>query len=150
MRAQQGRSDDTGVTAVLIELTATCFREGGKWENLHADGSPEISLSSAISIQSPPSGHRDAVPRRQRLCRQPRTDALQAALAVMGLAMEGTLIMPVLLIVIVAVIILIAIMRSASKSKGMLARQCPYCKNDINGKATVCDYCHRDVTGISS
>jgi hypothetical protein len=32
----------------------------------------------------------------------------------------------------------------------MLARQCPYCKNDINGKATVCDYCHRDVTGISS
>ena len=90
------------------------------------------------------------VPRRQPLCRQPRTDALQAALAVMGLAMEGTLIMPVLLIVIVAVIILIAIMRSASKSKGMLARQCPYCKNDINGKATVCDYCHRDVTGISS
>ena len=79
-----------------------------------------------------------------------RTDALQAALAVMGLVMEGTLIMPVLLIVIVAVIILIAIMRSASKSKGMLARQCPYCKNDINGKATVCDYCHRDVTGISS
>ena len=68
----------------------------------------------------------------------------------MGLAMEGTLIMPVLLIVIVAVIILIAIMRSASKSKGMLVRQCPYCKNDINGKATVCDYCHRDVTGISS
>jgi len=63
---------------------------------------------------------------------------------------SGTLIMPVLLIVIVAVIILIAIMRSASKSKGMLARQCPYCKNDINGKATVCDYCHRDVTGISS
>ena len=59
-------------------------------------------------------------------------------------------IMPVLLIVIVAVIILIAIMRSASKSKGMLVRQCPYCKNDINGKATVCDYCHRDVTGISS
>ena len=38
----------------------------------------------------------------------------------MGLAMEGTLIMPVLLIVIVAVIILIAIMRSASKSNGML------------------------------
>jgi preprotein translocase subunit SecG len=37
----------------------------------------------------------------------------------MGLAMEGTLIMPVLLIVIVAVIILIAIMRSASKSKGL-------------------------------
>jgi hypothetical protein len=68
----------------------------------------------------------------------------------MGLAMEGTLIMPVLLIVIVAVIILIAIMRSASKSKGMLARQSPHCKNDINGKATVCDYCHRDVTGISS
>jgi len=32
----------------------------------------------------------------------------------------------------------------------LLARQCPYCKNDINGKATVCDYCHRDVTGISS
>ena len=26
MRAQQGRSDDTGVTAVLIELTATCVR----------------------------------------------------------------------------------------------------------------------------
>src|SRR6476660_263707 len=25
----------------------------------------------------------------------------------------------------------------------------PNCKNDINGKATVCDYCHRDVTGIS-
>ena len=63
----------------------------------------------------------------------------------MGLAMEGTLIMPVLLIVIVAVIILIAIMRSASK-----ARQCPYCKNYINGKATVCEYCHRDVTGILS
>jgi glycerol-3-phosphate acyltransferase PlsY len=63
---------------------------------------------------------------------------------------SGTLIMPVLLIVIVAVIILIAIMRSASKSKAMLVRQCPYCKNDINGKATVCDYCHRDVTGISS
>ena len=56
----------------------------------------------------------------------------------MGLAMEGTLIMPVLLIVIVAVIILIAIMRSASKSKGMLARQCPYCKNDsrAGGEAT--------------
>jgi hypothetical protein len=58
--------------------------------------------------------------------------------------MEGTLIMPVLLIVIVAVIILIAIMRSASKSKGMLARQCPYCKNYINGNATVCEYCHRE------
>jgi hypothetical protein len=42
--------------------------------------------------------------------------------------------MPVLLIVIVAVIILIAIMRSASKSKGMLARQCPYCKSDINDR----------------
>ena len=54
--------------------------------------------------------------------------------------------MPVLLIIIVAVIILIAIMRSASKS----TRQCPYCKNYINGKATVCEYCHRDVTGISS
>jgi hypothetical protein len=64
----------------------------------------------------------------------------------MGLPMEGTLIMPVLLIVIVAVIILIAIMRGASKS----TRQCPYCKNYINGKATVCEYCHRDVTGISS
>ena len=47
---------------------------------------------------------------------------------------SGTLIMPVLLIVIVAVIILIAIMRSASKSKGMLARQCPYCKSDINDR----------------
>ena len=34
--------------------------------------------------------------------------------------------------------------------KGMLVRQCPYCKHDINGEATVCDYCHRDVTGISS
>jgi uncharacterized membrane protein len=75
---------------------------------------------------------------------------LQAALAVMGLGMKGTLIMPVLLIIIVAVIILIVIMRSASKSKGRLARQCPYCKNYINDKATVCEYCHRDVTGISS
>ena len=128
MRAQQGRSDDTGVTAVLIELTATCCREGGKWENLHADGSPEISLSSAISIQSPPSGHRDAVPRRQPLCRQPRTDALQAALAVMGLAMEGTLIMPVLLIVIVAVIILIAIIAVHRSQKGCWCASVPIAK----------------------
>ncbi|MEH2570243.1 hypothetical protein [Bradyrhizobium sp. AZCC 2289] len=60
--------------------------------------------------------------------------------------MKGTLIMPVLLIVIVAVIILIVIVRSASKSKGTAARQCPYCKNYINDKATVCDYCHRDVS----
>ena len=52
MRAQQGRSDDTGVTAVLIELTATCVREGGKWENLHADGSPEISLSPVMALPS--------------------------------------------------------------------------------------------------
>jgi hypothetical protein len=40
---------------------------------------------------------------------------LQAALAVMGLGMKGTLIMPVLLIIIVVVIILIVIVRSASK-----------------------------------
>ncbi len=30
MRAQQGRSDATGVTAAPIELTATYVREGGK------------------------------------------------------------------------------------------------------------------------